>query len=106
MKKALDETARRRKLQAAYNKKMKITPETIKSSIKDILGSIYESDYYTVPAVAEETAGYDLNEDAIKKLEKEMKEAAKKLDFEHAAELRDKVKRIREKILFSNAGGK
>ncbi len=106
MKKALDETERRRKLQAAYNKKMKITPETIKSSIKDILGSIYESDYYTVAAVAEETAVYDLNEDAVKNLEKEMKEAAKKLDFEHAAELRDKVKRIRERILFSNTGSK
>jgi GT2 family glycosyltransferase len=84
MKKAMDETERRRKLQADYNKKMKITPETIKSSIKDILGSIYESDYYTVAAVAEETADYNLNEDAVKRLEAEMKEAARKLDFERA----------------------
>ncbi len=106
MKKAIDETERRRKLQGDYNKKMKITPETIKSRIKDILGSIYESDYYTVDAVAEETADYDLDENAVRKLEAEMKEAAKKLDFERAAELRDKAKRIRERILLSNTGGK
>ncbi|MBF0506263.1 MAG: excinuclease ABC subunit UvrB [Nitrospirae bacterium] len=106
MRKAIDETERRRKLQGNYNKKMKITPETIKSRIKDILGSIYESDYYTVNAVAEDTADYDLDEKAVKKLEAEMKEAAKKLDFERAAELRDKVKRIRERILLSNTGGK
>jgi excinuclease ABC subunit B len=106
MKKAIDETERRRKLQSDYNKKMGITPETIKSSIKDILGSIYESDYYTAAAVAEETAGYDLDESAVKRLESEMKEAAKKLDFEKAAELRDKIKLIREKILMSGAGSK
>src|SRR5208283_5458378 len=106
MKKAIDETERRRKLQADYNKKMKITPETIKSSIKDILGSIYETDYYTVAAAAEETADYDLNEDAVKRLETEMREAAKKLDFERAAELRDKIKRLRDKILMSGAGGR
>ncbi|MBF0558474.1 MAG: excinuclease ABC subunit UvrB [Nitrospirae bacterium] len=106
MKKAIDETERRRKLQGDYNKKMGITPETIKSSIKDVLGSIYETDYYTVAAVAEDTAGYDLDESAVKRLEAEMKEAAKKLDFEKAAELRDKIKVIREKILMSGAGGR
>jgi len=106
MRKAMDETERRRKLQAEYNKKMKITPETIKSKVKDILGSIYESDYYTVAAVAEETADYSVNEDSIRRLETEMKEAAKNLDFERAAELRDKIKRLREKILLSGAGGR
>lgn len=104
MKKAIDETARRRKLQEAYNKKMGITPETIKSSIKDILGSIYESDYYTVAAAAEEAADYGLDESTVKRLESEMKEAAKKLDFEKAAELRDKIKVIRDKMLMSGAG--
>ncbi|MDA8213736.1 MAG: excinuclease ABC subunit UvrB, partial [Nitrospiraceae bacterium] len=79
MKMALDETERRRKIQSSYNKKMKITPETVKSEIKDILGSIYESDYFTVPVAAEEKAEYELSEDTIKKLESEMKEAAKNL---------------------------
>lgn len=99
MKKALEETERRRKIQSAYNKKMKITPETVKSEIKDILSSIYESDYFTVPVAAEEIAEYDLSEDTIKKFEAEMKEAAKKLDFERAAQIRDRIKKLKEKIL-------
>jgi len=106
MKKAIDETERRRKLQSDYNKKMGITPETIKSSIKDILGSIYESDYYSAAAVAEEMADYNLDDSTVRRLESEMKEAAKKLDFEKAAELRDKIKFIREKILMSGAGSR
>jgi excinuclease ABC subunit B len=99
MKKALEETERRRKIQSLYNKKMKITPETVKSEIKDILSSIYESDYFTVPVVAEEITEYELSEDTIKKLQAEMKEAAKKLDFERAAQIRDRIKKLKEKIL-------
>lgn len=99
MKRALDETERRRKIQSAYNKRMNITPETIKSEIKDILGSIYESDYFTVPMAAEEKAEYELSEDTIKKLESEMKEAAKNLDFERAAQIRDKLKELKDRML-------
>ncbi len=99
MKMALDETERRRKIQSSYNKKMKITPETVKSEIKDILGSIYESDYFTVPVAAEEKAEYELSEDTIKKLESEMKEAAKNLDFERAAQIRDRIKELKEQML-------
>ncbi len=99
MKKALDETERRRKIQSAYNKKMKITPETVKSGIKDILSSIYESDYFTVPMAAEEKAEYELSEDIIKKLDAEMKEAAKTLDFERAAQIRDRIKELKERML-------
>ncbi|BCB95171.1 UvrABC system protein B [Dissulfurispira thermophila] len=99
MKKALDETERRRKIQSEYNEKMKITPETIKSDIKDILSSIYESDYFTVPVVAEEKAEYELSEDTIKRLETEMKEAAKNLDFERAAQIRDKIKELKNRML-------
>ncbi|MEW6738388.1 MAG: excinuclease ABC subunit UvrB [Nitrospirota bacterium] len=99
MKRALDETERRRKIQSSYNKKMKITPETVKSEIKDILSSIYESDYFTVPVAAEERAEYELSEDAIKKLESEMKEAAKNLDFERAAQIRDRIKGLKESML-------
>jgi excinuclease ABC subunit B len=99
MKKALEETERRRKIQSAYNKKMKITPETVKSEIKDILSSIYESDYFTVPVIAEEIAEYEFSEDTIKKLQAEMKEAAKKLDFERAAQIRDRIKESKERML-------
>jgi len=99
MKKALQETERRRKIQSDYNKKMGITPETIKSKIKDVLSSIYERDYITVEAVKEEAEEYELNEEAIKKLEQEMRHAAENLEFEKAAEIRNKIFKIKEKIL-------
>ena len=99
MQRAMDETRRRRKLQEEYNKKMGITPETVKSNIKDILGSIYEADYWTVPAVAEEKAEYGYDDETLKKLETEMKEAAKKLEFERAARIRDKIKEIKSRMI-------
>ena len=99
MQKALEETKRRRKIQEEYNKKMNVTPETVKSNIKDILSSIYEADYWTVPAIAEERAEYGGEEKTIKKLEAEMKEAAKRLEFEHAAKIRDKIKEIKQKMI-------
>jgi excinuclease ABC subunit B len=99
IRKAMDETLRRRRMQEEYNKKMNITPETVKSHIKDILGSIYEADYFTPYAVAEEKADYGLGEDAIIKLEAEMKEAAKKLEFEKAAQIRDKIKELKDRML-------
>ena len=99
MKRAMEETDRRRKIQAAYNAEMNITPESVKSQIKDILSSIYEADYYNVPVAAEEKAEYDLSEETIVRLEAEMREAAKKLDFERAAEIRDKIKTLRDRML-------
>jgi excinuclease ABC subunit B len=99
MQKALKETERRRKIQEEYNRRMHINPETVKSNIKDILSSIYEADYWTVPTAAEEMAEYGYEEDALKKLEAEMKEAAKKLDFERAAMIRDKIKGLRQKMI-------
>jgi excinuclease ABC subunit B len=99
MRRALDETDRRRRIQEEYNKKMGITPETVKSNIKDILSSIYEADYWTVPAIAEEKAEYGYNEEALKRLESEMKEAAKRLEFERAAKIRDKIKEIKNRMI-------
>lgn len=99
MQRAIHETSRRRAIQAAYNEEMHIQPESIKSQIKDILSSIYEADYYTVPVAAEEVAGYDVSEDTIKQLEAEMKECARRLEFEKAAELRDRIKSVREQML-------
>lgn len=98
MKRALEETDRRRRIQKKYNEEMDITPETVKSSIKDILSSIYESDYWTV-SVAEETPQYGHDEETVKRLEMEMKDAAQKLDFELAAQIRDKIKEIRKKLI-------
>ena len=99
MKKAIEETERRRKIQLEYNKKMGIVPETVKSKIKDILSSIYERDYFTVDVVKEEVQEYELNEETIKKLETEMRRAAENLEFEKAAKIRDKIFKIKEKMI-------
>lgn len=99
MQRAIEETRRRRKIQEEYNKKMGITPETVKSNIKDILSSIYESDYWTIQHSAEEIEDYGYDEKSIKKLESEMKKAAKKLDFELAAKIRDRIKAIKNKMI-------
>jgi excinuclease ABC subunit B len=96
MKAAIDETNRRRKIQEEYNIKNKITPKSIRKNITNILSSIYEADYWTVPVVAEEKIKYG-DESIIKKLEEEMRQAAERLEFEKAAELRDKIKAIKEK---------
>lgn len=99
IKRTLDETNRRRDIQERYNRDMNITPETVKSNIKDILSSIYESDYWTAPIAAEEKAGYGYDDETLKRLEAEMKEAAKKLDFERAAAIRDRIKEIKNKMI-------
>ena len=102
MKRAIDETNRRRKIQTEYNEKNGITPESIKRNIHEVMGSIYEADYYTVPAVAEKGVEY-LPKDEVKKiieaLEKEMKEAAKNLEFEKAAKLRDQIKELKIEMI-------
>jgi excinuclease ABC subunit B len=88
----LRETGRRRTIQAAYNAEHGITPESIKKDIRNILGTVYEMDYVTVPMAAEKKALYKVKKDIpkqIKKLKKEMIEAARSLEFEKAAELRD-----------------
>ncbi len=99
MQRALEETERRRSIQEEYNKRMHITPETVKSNIKDILSSIYEADYWTVPVIAEEKAQYGFEEETLKELDTEMREAAKRLEFERAAKIRDKIKEIKQKMI-------
>jgi excinuclease ABC subunit B len=98
----LRETERRRELQAAYNAEHGITPESIKSSIRELLQTIYEHDYYTVEVAprAEEVFASPAALDArIRELEARMKDAARRLDFEQAAELRDRVKALRKREL-------
>jgi excinuclease ABC subunit B len=96
MKKAIDETDRRRRLQDKFNKKHGITPATIKKSVQNILGSVYEADYYTVSTAEEPVGVYTIDEipRKVKKLRKEMIAAAKELEFERAAELRDEIKKL------------
>jgi len=102
MRRAIKETERRRRIQEAYNRKHKITPETIKKAIPEVLASIYEADYVTVPLAAEEPEEYiSLLEipKLIARLKKEMREAASRLDFERAASLRDRIKALEAKEL-------
>jgi excinuclease ABC subunit B len=100
---AIDETTRRRTLQTAFNQEHGITPESIKKQITDVLSSIYERDYYTVPAVAdEERVKYIPREEIpplMATLEKQMKQAAKKLEFEKAADLRDQIRDLQRRML-------
>lgn len=99
IERAVKETQRRRAIQEEYNKKHNITPETIKSQIKDILSSIYEADYFYPSFISEDVTEYDFTEERIRKLEEEMKEAAKRLEFEKAAEIRDRIKFLKNNIL-------
>jgi len=96
---ALEETRRRRKIQEEFNRRHNITPTSIRKSIKNILSSIYEADYYTVPLIAEAQGEYITPREipkVVKKLRKEMKEAARELDFERAALLRDQIHYLQE----------
>jgi excinuclease ABC subunit B len=101
MKSAIDETARRRALQAAYNSEHNITPESIVRHIDDVFSSVYERDYSTPPMrEAKEPFRTQAELDAeISRLEHEMKSAAANLDFERAATIRDTLKALRSREL-------
>ncbi|MCA3312731.1 MAG: excinuclease ABC subunit UvrB [Roseomonas sp.] len=97
LRRALEETARRRSKQEAWNAEHGITPQTIRRDISQALQSIYEQDYVTVDALeGEETAefiGKDLKA-TIAELDRKMRAAAADLEFETAARLRDEIKRL------------
>ncbi len=102
MQEAIDETEKRRAIQLAFNKKNKITPTSIKKSIQDILSSVYEADYVTIPVAKDKQQEFTEPHQVpllIKQLRKRMKEAATRLDFEEAAELRDRIKVLQEEEL-------
>ncbi|MBW2011333.1 MAG: excinuclease ABC subunit UvrB [Deltaproteobacteria bacterium] len=102
MKFAIDETNRRRKIQKSYNKKNHITPVTIKKEIPSVFGSWYEADNKPVDMVAETIAEYkssDNLDDMIRLMEAEMKKTADELDFEKAAKLRDRIKKLKETMV-------
>jgi len=99
MDQAILETNRRRKIQDEFNKIHNITPQSVKKSVRNIMASIYEADYLTIPAVSDVGEDYVPVKEIpamIQKLKKEMKEAASHLEFERAAEIRDKVHRLEE----------
>ena len=122
MERAMAETKRRREKQEAYNLAHGITPQSVKSHIKDILDSVYEKDSLTIDprdpmafkrgaGLKERKGGRGVAEDAapfighniksyIADLEKQMREAAADLEFETAARLRDEIKRLQETELF------
>ena len=100
MQKAIDETNRRREIQIAHNKKYGIIPQTIKKPIENNLLSLVASYRDLEDIVAEEMVDLGIDKKdlpkLIDKLEKDMHKAAKILDFERAAEIRDKLKKLRE----------
>ena len=98
MERAKAETSRRRDKQHAFNLEHGITPESIKSNIKDILASPYERDRVTVPAGVSEDAKPFLGSNfqaTLRDLEAKMREAASNLEFEVAARMRDEIKRLK-----------
>ncbi len=105
----LDVTRRRRKIQSRYNEEHGITPESIKTGIHEVLRSVYEADYMTVPiAVSEEEAAYASEKElpvVIRKLKEEMRQAAKALEFEKAAVLRDRIRDLSKLMLEMGGGG-
>ncbi len=101
MRRAIGETERRRSIQEEYNREHGITPQTIIKPVEATLVTAYEADYFKVPLELEQIEDYSPAnlEATIARLEAEMRVAAKNLEFERAAELRDRVKYLREREL-------
>jgi len=102
MRKAIDETERRRSLQDAFNREHNIVPRSVVKHIDQPLVQSYDGDYLDVPLVAEgdegETSFRELPR-TVEKLKKEMKQASDRLEFEKAAELRDRIRALQEREL-------
>ena len=106
MEQAISETYRRRDKQLAYNKENNITPESIVKSVDMELARIVEADYVTVPVddVALDAATANVKSEAqlaqlLSQLESQMREAAKKFEFEKAAQLRDRIRNLKQRDL-------
>ncbi|UCC39812.1 MAG: excinuclease ABC subunit UvrB [Candidatus Aminicenantes bacterium] len=102
MNNAIAETNRRRRIQEEYNQKNNITPQSIKKRIDEVLTSIYERDYFDYTRISEDKDIYFSPQKRIQKmekLEKLMKEAARNLEFEKAAKLRDELTKLKKREL-------
>ncbi|MDF1536658.1 MAG: excinuclease ABC subunit UvrB [bacterium] len=100
---AVAETGRRRKIQQEYNEKHGLTPESVKSRIHDILSSVEEADYVSL----DENQGVEPSdlESTVARLGTEMMEAAGQLEFERAAQIRDRIHELRERQMMVGIGG-
>jgi excinuclease ABC subunit B len=109
MRQAIGETSRRRAKQQAYNVEHNITPQSIVKSVDMQLAKIVEADYVTIPL--DDAAGADVSSEeqltkVIAQLEAQMREAAKKFEFERAAALRDRIRALKQRDLgFVSAPG-
>jgi excinuclease ABC subunit B len=102
MRRAIGETQRRRRIQAAYNQEHAITPQSVKKALSSPLVKVYEADYITVPIAAEESEEYLSPQQLaalVEQTRKEMREAAAALEFERAAELRDRLHALEQRAL-------
>ena len=106
MRRALDETNRRRKIQEAYNEEHGITPQTILKPIDSTLVAVAEGDYVTIPLEPEnpeQELTPEQRNKLIAELETRMKEAAKQFEFEKAAQFRDRIKDLRTQVLYEES---
>ncbi|HSU25207.1 MAG TPA: excinuclease ABC subunit UvrB, partial [Pyrinomonadaceae bacterium] len=101
MQYAIEETARRRSIQEEYNTENGITPTTIVKSIESTLVTAYEADYFKVPLEMDKFEEYSPKQlkETIHQLEADMRRAAKDMKFEQAAEIRDRLRYLREREL-------
>jgi len=101
MRRAINETNRRRAKQTSFNEENGITPQSIIKPIEATLVTAYEADYFKVPVNLEDFEEYSAEKlaETIARLDMEMRDAARKFEFERAAELRDKIKYLREREL-------
>ncbi len=103
MARAMEETDRRRQIQKAYNSKHNIVPQSIKKNVQQLFNADYENDAAYGTHVAESMGDYISSENleaTIDQLEQQMKAAALDLEFEKAAELRDRIKQLKKTMLF------
>jgi excinuclease ABC subunit B len=102
MRRAIDETSRRRAVQVAYNVENDITPQSIVKPLDMTLVAIAEADYVTIPVEPEspvEELSPAQRDQLLKELEEQMKEAARKFEFEKAAQIRDRLKAIKARAI-------
>jgi excinuclease ABC subunit B len=106
MRRAIDETNRRRAIQVAYNEEHNITPESIIKPIDMSLVAIAEADYVTIPVEPEspvEQLTEEQRDKLVSELEQQMREHAKAFEFEKAAQIRDRVKALKSRTLYEQA---